>query len=252
MTTPAAAPATTPANPTRNAPPGGHEQTTTVTHGTVTQSPTLMGLPPEAPTPTDGLPVDGVLPKHAEIFRQDLAAAVKRGTITQAQADDALASEGLAPSAPPLPKAVQAHDSQFPKVKAHELDMPSPPPTPEGKTTDAWFRKVALATEMPKGMANAVIAEVDRVSRTYPQMDAGQKAAYQRDQVAQAHKALGPKAKEKLLAAGKWLQGLDAKVPGVGAYLTQSGALHSAAIAIQVVAQMERDGYRASLLAKGK
>ena len=94
--------------------------------------------------------------------------------------------------------------------------------------------------EFPRELGNSLVAEIERVAKTTKGMTPAQIESYGETEFAKLERVYGPKLEEKLRDAGRMVQELEAKRPGLNAFLQSKGLGDSALIVSQLIAQSER------------
>jgi hypothetical protein len=217
-----------------------------------TSAPTV----PPAPTVT---PVFVEPHSHASItaaegaqIERDIREDLAKGRISQAIADARFAELNT-----PLDQRVTPDDtrtdeqklidSHFPVAKEADYCIRFYPPgqEPESmpnelKELDQSARRWLVAAEFPRELGNSLITTIEQVGRTTKGMTPNELEAYGYAEFAKLERAYGPALEEKLRAAGRMVQALEARRPGLNNLLKSNGIGDSALFASQLIAQSER------------
>ena len=138
-------------------------------------------------------------------------------------------------------------DDHFPPAKENDYLIQYYPPGREPQVMpkeltelDQSARTWLSAAEFPRELGNSLVTIIAKVGQTTKGMTPNQLEAYGEAEFAKLERAYGPQLEEKLLAAGRMVQALEAKRPGLNALLKSKGIGDSALVTSQLIAQSER------------
>jgi hypothetical protein len=105
---------------------------------------------------------------------------------------------------------------------------------------DQTARTWLSGAEFPRELGNSLVAEIERVARTTKGMTPSQLEAYGEAEFPKLQRAYGLQLEEKLLAANRMVQAIEAKRPGLNNLLKSKGIGDSALVVAQLIGQSER------------
>ena len=208
---------------------------------------------PAAPAVTPGFvePHSGVSSPEAARMAQWTREDVARGKVTPEAAAKIFDELGIPEdqrvmSADTRTDEQKLIDDHFPPAKENDYCIRYFPPgreeamSPALKEFDGHARTWLVSAEFPRELGNSLVAEIERVAKTTKGMTPAQLESYGETEFAKLERVYGPKLEEKLRDAGRMVQELEAKRPGLNAFLQSKGLGDSALIASQLIAQSER------------
>lgn len=195
--------------------------------------------PPAAPTVT---PVFVEPHSHAELtdaqgaqIVRDIREDLLKGKISQAVADarfDELNTPLDQRVAPPDTRTDEQKliDDHFPLAKEKDYCLryyppgQEPPLMPKELTEfDQSARTWLAGAEFPRELGNSLVTTIEHVARTTKGMTPNELEAYGHAEFAKLERAYGPALEEKLHAANRMVQALEAKRPGLNRFLQSRG-----------------------------
>lgn len=189
--------------------------------------PTTPGAPP---APDAGPQVSGDF--TPDQLAQMAQWAVEDGSMTREQADTALKSDGVQPQ--PAPSEIDAHLTEIGFAPAKPEEFRLPPMlgedgrmTPELAAVDKAARGWLSAGRFDAAIGNALAAEANRVGERWQAMNDAQRELYQRTERAKLDRLWGQDAEKNLKLARQLVQEIEAKAPGIVAFLVETGAGNS-------------------------
>jgi hypothetical protein len=185
------------------------------------------------------------------VSAQQLRAAVDHevsaGRLTREEGDAMLLADGVHAAQPDSDGGVDAYLAElgFPAGRAEQFELPPLAGPGENFGPDAqefaqrartWLAESKLTTQL----GNHLATEIGRLADVLGSMDAPSRATWeqaQREAFARHFKADAPRMRA---LAGRFLAELNTRCPGVEGYLSDVGALNSAAIVGQIALHAER------------
>jgi hypothetical protein len=175
--------------------------------------------------------------KMSEWVKQDLAA----GKLTPEQADKAFNELGRTPEqrGPDTRTEEQKTlDQHFPAAKPEDYrlsyaDPGQDPPemTPELKQFDQSARTWMSTAGFPRDVGNSLVNAIAKTAQLTKDMNADQLDQYGADEFVKLERAHGPALDDKLRAAGRMVEDLERKQPGLKQLLKSKGIGDSAMVA---------------------
>lgn len=176
---------------------------------------------------------------------------VADGKITQAQAAEALAADGFAPPTAPeaeadLSDAAGEIDAAFPVPESSTayrlppLDESAFQSPAQMREADTRLRTWLHTAQLPATVGTYLAGEIARVAKDYEKMDPGARTLHRQREEAQLGRVLGPNAGERIAAARRLVQEIEAKQPGLVHFLETTGAGNSAFVVAQLATHAER------------
>lgn len=105
---------------------------------------------------------------------------------------------------------------------------------------DQSARMWLASAEFPRELGNSLITPIERVAQQTKAMTPNELEAYGYAEFAKLERAYGPALEQKLGAAGRMVQALEAKRPGLNNLLQSKGIGDSALVVAQLIGQSER------------
>jgi hypothetical protein len=105
---------------------------------------------------------------------------------------------------------------------------------------DESARTWLAGAEFPRELGNSLITTIERVAHTTKGMTPNQLEAYGQAEYAKLERAYGPTLEEKLSAANRMVQALEAKRPGLNSFLQSKGIGDNELVVAQLIGQSER------------
>jgi hypothetical protein len=118
------------------------------------------------------------------------------------------------------------------------------PMTPEIRSFDASARTWMSEAGLPRELGNSLVNQIDRVTEHTKAMTPEQLIAYGESEFVKLQNLYGATLNEKLLAAARMVQELDAKKPGLKNLLKSQGIGDNAMVASMLIQHGERYGAR--------
>lgn len=138
-------------------------------------------------------------------------------------------------------------DLHFPIARQEEIRIPyadpgqaAPQMTPELKQFDESARTWLVGAEFPATLANSLVTTISKVAQQTKHLNADALESYGLLQYERLEKIYGDKLEEKLNAAGKMVQELEKKTPGLNNLLKSKGLGDNAEVASLLIQQAER------------
>lgn len=204
--------------------------------------------PPVAPAEfSHGL--DRLTPEEAAKMVEWQKIDVAMGRATPEQAAKAFDQLGATPEqrAPDTRSDEQKLvDEHFPVAKPHEFVLrwnapgDDTPLSVEAKQFDQSARTWLSGAEFPAHLGNSLITNIEKVAQATKHMNADQLESYGYAEFAKLERAYGPALDDKLRAAGRMVEDLDKKTPGLKNLLNSKGLGDNAMIASLLIQQSER------------
>lgn len=206
--------------------------------------------PPASPAPS-GEPPPVLSPEAvtmASWVKEDLAA----GKISAEQAANIFDDLGvpLDQRATPADTRTDEHkliDTQFPAAKPEEYQIRyadpgqvAPPMSAEMKAFDSSARTWLSQAEFPANLGNSLITTIAKTAQATKHMNATQLEEYGYAEYAKLERVYGSELEKKLQAAGRMVEALDAKQPGLKNLLKSKGLGDNAMVASLLIQQAER------------
>lgn len=202
-------------------------------------------VPPVEPTTHSGL-ASSEAEKMATWAREDLAA----GKITQAQADQIFGELNTPVDQRVTPADTrsaeeQVRDAHFPIAKPEDYSIrygvpgQEQPMTTELKQFDTTARTWLSEAGFERNLGNALVNEIDRVTQRTPKMSAQELEGYGWAEYGKLEQVHGDKLEEKLKSAGRMIEELDKKQPGLKNLLRSKGIGDNALIANLLIQQSQ-------------
>jgi len=141
---------------------------------------------------------------------------------------------------------VKLLDQHFPAAKPEDYliryggpgeDVPM---TPEMKQFDTTARAWLTGAEFPANVGNSVITTISRVAQQTKAMTPDELITYGEAEYAKLRQANGDTFEDKLNAAGRMVEDLEKKTPGLNNLLKSKGLWDNALIASMLIQQAER------------
>lgn len=186
----------------------------------------------------------------AQIVR-DIQKDLATGKISQAVADERFAQMNtpMDQRVPPPDTRTDEQkliDTHFPPAKENDYLIRYYPPGQEPAVMpkeltefDQTARACLTAAEFSRELGNSLITTIEQVTRTTKGMTPNQLEAYGQAEYAKLERVYGPALEEKLRAAGRMVQALEAKRPWLNSLLQSKGIGDNALVASQLIAQSE-------------
>jgi hypothetical protein len=229
---------TTPAPATANTPPPS--------------APTAPGSPPAALTapPGTALQIASML-AAGTIDTTQAGKLARAGNLSTLHVAQALST--LRAAAEP-----QEPDVRSPEVKALDAALPAANPeayritysgepgqdppamTPELKQFDASARTWLSTAGFPRDVGNSLVTTIAKVTQQTQRMTEGELETYAFAEFAKLERAHDPALEERLRAAGRLVEDLERKQPGLKQLLKSKGIGDSAMVASLLIQQAER------------
>ena len=218
---------------------------------TPAQAPPATPMTPTAPaTPVEPYAPANLSPSHTaqwiEIEKNNLA----QGTITPEEAARRFEALGATPEqrAPDTRSAeVKLLDHHYPVAKPEEFvirfgapGQVAPPMTPELQHFDTSARSWLNQAEFPATIGNSLISMVSKVAQQTQHLSADQLESYGLLQYERLERVYGAELEDKLNAAGRMVEQLETKTPGLKNLLRSKGLGDNAEIASLLMQQAER------------
>lgn len=206
---------------------------------------TAPPAPPVEPHTQSGL-VESEAAKMATWAREDLAA----GKITQAQADQIFGELNTPVDqrvTPPETRSQeeQLRDAHFPVARPDDFSIrygvpgQELPMTTELKQFDTTARTWLSEAGFERNLGNALVNEIDRVTQRTHKMSAQELEGYGWAEYGKLEQVHGDKLEEKLKSAGRMIEELDKKQPGLKNLLRSKGIGDNALIANLLIQQSQ-------------
>jgi hypothetical protein len=213
--------------------------------------------PAAAPIPTSSAPIvsgpqteltGAEAAKVAQWAREDLLA----GKISQGQADkifDDLAvpmEQRIVTEETPRSDEQRWLDTHFPAGQPRDYHIAYFRPgekeemTPELQQFDQSARTWLSGAEFPANLGNSLITNIEKVAQTTKGMTPEQLVSYGEGEYVKLQRVYGDTLDDKLRAAGRMVEALDAKTPGLKNLLKSKGLGDNAMIASLLIQQAER------------
>jgi hypothetical protein len=112
--------------------------------------------------------------------------------------------------------------------------------TPELKQFDQSARTWMSTAGLPRDVGNSLVSAIAKVAQQTQRMTADQLETYGYAEFAKLKKAHGAALEERLQAAGRMVEALDKKQPGLKTLLRSKGLGDNALIASMLIQQAER------------
>jgi hypothetical protein len=204
--------------------------------------------PPPSTAPSTMEPQAEISPAQAatmaEWAKQDLA----NGKITAEQAEKIFTDlntplEQRAPDS--RSDEEKLLDTQFPTAQPRDYTIRYGRPgedvkeTPELKAFDQNARGWLSAAGMPKNIGDSLVNAIAKTAQATQRMSASELETYGAREFEKLQKAHGPALEEKLNAAGRMVEALEAKQPGLKNLLKSNGIGDSAMVANMLIAHAQ-------------
>ncbi len=216
-----------------------------------TPAPAPATTAPTAPSiPVEPYPPQNLNPTYTADWIAIEKANLAAGKITPDEAArrfDALgaSAEQIAPDT--RSDEVKQFDAAFPPAKPedfiiryHEPGQFAPPMTPEMQQFDTCARSWLAGAEFPASVGNSLISAITKTAQATKHMSAEALESYGLLQYARLERVYGAELQDKLSAAGRLVEMLETKQPGLKDLLRSKGLGDNAEIASLLIQQAER------------
>jgi len=167
--------------------------------------------------------------KQAEKIFDDLAVPEDQRTTEEVRTDEQILLDQHFPVARPEDYVIRWNRPGNPT-----------PLSPEMKVLDTSARGWLAGAEFPRELGNSLISTIEKVAQQTKAMSPEQHEQYGFDEFAKLEHAYGPVLDDKLRAAGRMVEDLDQKTPGLKNVLKSKGLGDNAMIASLLIQQSER------------
>ena len=204
---------------------------------------------PMQPEPNSSSPLGELHAKEAVTMAGWIKEDLASGKITQEQASKAWDQLGtsLEQRAPDTrTDEMKALDAAFPPAKGEEYLIRYHPPgqdmplTTEQKAFDSDARSWLAGADFHRELGNSMVNTIERVATQTKGMNETQLEIYGRAEFAKLQRVYGDKVEEKLNQAGRMVEELEKKRPGLKQLLQSGGIGDSAMVANMLIQQSQR------------